>query len=39
MSAKDRRQYAASSTDYQGVQAWPFLLDTEGPFTEVTSAR
>lgn len=39
MSAKDRRKYAASIHDYEGVQAWPSLLEAEGPFTEVTSAR
>lgn len=35
MSAKDRRKYRRSSHDYEGVQVWPFLLEGEGPFTEV----
>lgn len=39
MSAKDRRRNASSIHDYEGVQVWPFLLDAEGPFTEVTSTR
>lgn len=39
MSAKDRRRNAASTHDYEGVQVWPFLLEGEGPFTEVTSTR
>lgn len=39
MSSKDRRRNAASSEDYEGVQVWPFLLEREGPFTEVTSSR
>jgi hypothetical protein len=39
MSAKDRRANAESIHDYEGVQAWTFLLEAEGPFTEVTSAR
>lgn len=39
MSAKDRRRNASSTHDYEGVQVWPFLLDAEGPFTEVTSTR
>lgn len=39
MSAKDRRRNANSSHDYEGVQVWPFLLDAEGPFTEVTSTQ
>lgn len=34
MSSRDRR----GLDDYDGVQVWPFLLDAEGPFTEVTSA-
>ncbi|MEV0773598.1 hypothetical protein [Nocardia salmonicida] len=37
MSAKDRRENAGTTHDYEGVQVWPFLLDAEGPFTEVTS--
>lgn len=37
MSSKDRRRNAASIQDYEGVQVWPFLLEAEGPFTEVTS--
>jgi hypothetical protein len=39
MSAKDRRKYADSIHDFDGVQVWPFLLDAEGPFTEVASTR
>jgi len=39
MSAKDRRRNASSTHDYEGVQVWPFLLEGEGPFTEVTSSR
>ncbi|MFC0431057.1 hypothetical protein [Kutzneria buriramensis] len=39
MSAKDRRRNASSIHDYEGVQVWPFLLEAEGPFTEVTSPR
>ncbi|SFQ27145.1 hypothetical protein [Amycolatopsis rubida] len=39
MSSKDRRRNADSIHDYEGVQVWPFLLNAEGPFTEVTSTR
>ncbi|QYN17475.1 hypothetical protein [Amycolatopsis sp. DSM 110486] len=39
MSSKDRRRNADSIHDYAGVQVWPFLLDAEGPFTEVTPTR
>jgi hypothetical protein len=39
MSAKDRRRNADSIHDYEGVQVWPFLLEAEGPFTEVTSTQ
>lgn len=39
MSAKDRRRNAASIHDYEGVQLWPFLLEGEGPFTEVAPTR
>uniref|UniRef100_UPI003F494928 hypothetical protein n=1 Tax=Amycolatopsis sp. CA-151526 TaxID=3239921 RepID=UPI003F494928 len=39
MSSKDRRRNAESIHNYEGVQVWPFLLDAEGPFTEVTSTR
>jgi len=39
MSSKDRRRNADSTHDYEGVQVWPFLLEAEGPFTEVTSRR
>lgn len=39
MSAKDRRTNEDSIHDYEGVQVWPFLLEAEGPFTEVTSTR
>jgi hypothetical protein len=35
MSSKGRRRNADSIHDYEGVQVWPFLLDSEGPFTEV----
>ncbi|MGW6728797.1 hypothetical protein ACWF9G_23095 [Nocardia sp. NPDC055029] len=38
MSSRDRRRNAGSVADYEGVQVWPFLLESEGPFTEVTSA-
>ncbi|MGI8313155.1 hypothetical protein [Saccharopolyspora hattusasensis] len=36
MSSKDRRRLGDSVDGYEGVQVWPFLLDAEGPFTEVT---
>lgn len=36
LSSEDRRRNADSIHDYEGVQVWPFLLDAEGPFTEVT---
>jgi hypothetical protein len=39
MSSKDRRRNAASVHDYEGVQVWPFLLEAEGPFTEVRATR
>lgn len=39
MSSKSRRRNAASIHDYEGVQVWPFLLEGEGPFTEVTATR
>lgn len=39
MSSKSRRRIADSIHDYEGVRVWPFLLEAEGPFTEVTSTR
>lgn len=36
MSSRDRRRVAGGIHDYEGVQVWPFLLEREGPFTEVT---
>lgn len=36
---RPRRRNAYSIHDYEGIQVWPFLLDAEGPFTEVTSTR
>lgn len=38
MSAADRRRNRSSATgEYEGVKVWPFLLDAEGPMTEVAS--
>jgi len=39
MSSADRRKYGAGTDEYEGVRVWPFLLDGEGPFTEVSPAR
>lgn len=39
MTAKDRRRNAGSSQDYEAVQVWPFLLNEEGPFTEVATRK
>ncbi|RJQ66151.1 hypothetical protein D5S17_35575 [Pseudonocardiaceae bacterium YIM PH 21723] len=35
MNANARREYADGAVDYQGVQVWPFLLEREGPVTEI----
>ncbi|MFJ5984249.1 hypothetical protein [Lentzea sp. NPDC092896] len=38
MSAADRRRNRSSAIgEYEGVKVWPFLLDAEGPMTEVTA--
>jgi hypothetical protein len=40
MSSADRRKYRSSTTgNYEGVQMWPFLLDAEGPMTEVITQK
>lgn len=38
MSAADQRDLADSTFDIQGVRPWPFLLDGEGPLTELAKS-